>query len=383
MDADLRHRPLRQSPPWLTPWPLEDLYHIEACPICGGAERKSLHKALIDNVFYCALGRWTSWRCSACGSAYLDPCPSPASIHLAYQSYYTHDAAQALPEKPDYATLTPLKKLRRRILNGYTNRRYATNEHPALAIGALAIWLALPFKLNFDRKCRHLPRLPEGGGTVLDVGCGDGSFMEIAAWLGWTAIGVDPDPSAVANCLRRGLNVRQGGIDQFAGSENLFDAITLSHVIEHVHDPMALLKDCLRLLKPGGQLSLETPNIDSFGHWLYGPNWRGLEPPRHLVLFNETSLFEALKRAGFWHVGRNPLPSPLEHLARVSEAMKRGRPIDEPIRFDPWTRLKVLEGRFIQLFFPHVREFLTVCALKEGGGAAHSTKTLRDDGGLR
>ena len=133
----------------------------------------------------------------------------------------------------------------------------------------------------------------------MDIGCGDGSFLQVAQTCGWDVIGIDPDPKVVANCRSQGWNVLQGDIEQFYDKERLFDVITMNHVIEHVHDPLAVLKACHRLLKPGGQLWLETPNIDSFGHLQYGRNWRGLEPPRHLLLFNQRSLLTALLAAGF------------------------------------------------------------------------------------
>src|SRR5262249_46527812 len=78
-----------------------------------------------------------------------------------------------------------------------------------------------------------------------------------------------------------------------------FDAIILNHVIEHVPDPITLLTDCRRVLKPGHPLVATTPNLDSAGHRRFGANWRGIEPPRHLHLFSVTSLRAAAGQAGF------------------------------------------------------------------------------------
>lgn len=89
------------------------------------------------------------------------------------------------------------------------------------------------------------------------------------------------------------------GLNGFGAVESRFDVITLNHVIEHVSDPIELLRSCYRLLKLGGQLWLQTPNIDSLGSRRYGRHWRGLEPPRHLVLFDPVSLRSALHQAGF------------------------------------------------------------------------------------
>jgi 2-polyprenyl-3-methyl-5-hydroxy-6-metoxy-1,4-benzoquinol methylase len=90
-----------------------------------------------------------------------------------------------------------------------------------------------------------------------------------------------------------------GGIDALDGQAAIFDVITLSHVIEHVHDVGGTLRACHRLLKPGGRLWLETPNVAALGHKVFGVNWRGLEAPRHLVLFSAPALKQLLQDAGF------------------------------------------------------------------------------------
>jgi 2-polyprenyl-3-methyl-5-hydroxy-6-metoxy-1,4-benzoquinol methylase len=248
------------------------------------------------------------------------------------------------------------------LFNGYKNWRYGIYEEPALGIGAIAFMLAPPFRNLLDRRCRSLPRLPICGGSVLDVGCGDGEFIELAASWGWNAIGIDPDPAAIANCLTRGLNVTQGTLEQFADKQCLFDVITLGHVIEHVHNPVALLKACRRLLKPTGQLWLETPNIDSLGHRQYMKNWRGLEPPRHLVLFSRQSLAKALIASGFAHIERRSAWNALIWLTMASEAIKRGLPIENDIQLSSAQRWMLRKNRFLQSIFPSCKEVLTVVA---------------------
>jgi 2-polyprenyl-3-methyl-5-hydroxy-6-metoxy-1,4-benzoquinol methylase len=78
-----------------------------------------------------------------------------------------------------------------------------------------------------------------------------------------------------------------------------FDAVIMNHVVEHVHDPVRLLKECNRLLRPGGTFVAVTPNAESYGHKAFGSEWRGLEPPRHLFLFSRRTLREVANRAGF------------------------------------------------------------------------------------
>ena len=190
---------------------LESVVH---CPVCGETDRKILHSDLIDNVFRVAPGKWTLWECAKCRSAYLDPRPSPKTIHRAYANYYTHQDAV---EKDDYGSLSLFRKLRRRLVNGYTNWRFGTRAFPSSAFGMLVAYALPSVRKVLDREYRHLHRLPIGGGTLLDVGCGEGSFLSLARNCGWDVVGLDPDPKAVANAERKGLTVHVGGIEYFDG----------------------------------------------------------------------------------------------------------------------------------------------------------------------
>ena len=348
--------------PWHQPWPADDLERVPACPICGGAERTVLHEHLVDNVFFAAQGKWTLHGCRQCGGAYLDPRPNTVSIHRAYTTYYTHLVAAP---KVDYRSLSPLRRLRRRMTNGYTNWRYSTCEFPAMALGVILMQALWPVRFKLDNEYRHMPKCPESGGTLLDVGCGSGAFLRTAKTCGWQVSGIDPDPKAVMNCRGQGFDVLQGGVEQFAEMDNLFDVITLNHVIEHVHDPVATLRACHRLLKPNGQLWLATPNIDSLGHKQYGRDWRGLEPPRHLVLFNPASLRLGLERAGFKKTACKTGSSPLRSMTKANEAIRRGLSIDQDIPLSATKTCAVLTGRLWQALFPRSREFLTMAALKD------------------
>jgi 2-polyprenyl-3-methyl-5-hydroxy-6-metoxy-1,4-benzoquinol methylase len=104
----------------------------------------------------------------------------------------------------------------------------------------------------------------------LDVGFGSGAFLENAAAARRAVAGIDIDDKVVANAKALGFTVRRGAIEAFADEPGSFDAITMSHVIEHVHDPIAVLHGVFRLLKPAGMLYLETPNIESLGHDTFG-----------------------------------------------------------------------------------------------------------------
>jgi SAM-dependent methyltransferase len=145
---------------------------------------------------------------------------------------------------------------------------------------------------------RELPK-PAGRPRLLDVGFGDASFLSRMQAAGWEVAGLELDPNAVEAARSVGLEAAQGTLEDAAYEPGSFDAITLSHVIEHLHDPVAALATCSRLLRSGGVLWLATPNFDSPGHRRFRRDWFGLDPPRHLVLFNRDALERALARTGF------------------------------------------------------------------------------------
>lgn len=276
--------------PWSSPWPADELQHIKACPACGNTDRTLLYQDLVDNVFFVAPGRWTLHLCAHCKSAYLDPRPNEASIGKAYGTYYTHSIGST---RLALTQLGMLRRLQRLLANGYVNRRYGTHRLPASRLG---FGFLRPFprvRQKLDVEFRYLPK-PNPGQKLLDIGCGNGSFLASAVEAGWDVAGIDPDPQAVAAARQRGFDVRQGLIDSYASMSNCFDAITLSHVIEHVHEPKEVIQAAYRLLKPGGLLYIDTPNIASKGCVRFGRNWRPLETPRHLVIFSFSGLIGLL-----------------------------------------------------------------------------------------
>lgn len=347
--------------PWNNKWPGEGMESLGNCPVCGTSSRLKLHEGLVDNVFYAAPGKWSLWRCAGCQAAYLDPRPNRETIHAAYSQYYTHEPVL---QKPDYGSLSRLRQLRRRLVNGYTNWRFSTCQYPASQWGIPLLSLLWTQRIKLESEYRYLPRCPPDGGELLDIGCGNGHFLSTAKSCGWRVCGLDPDAKAVANARHKGLHVLQGGLEQFNGQENVFDIITLHHVIEHVHDPVTTLKNCYRLLKPGGCLWLETPNIDSLGHKHYARDWRGLEPPRHLVLFNQAALSLLVKKAGFDNLNWKTIPSPLTSMTNANEAIRQSLPVDSAITLGAVQKRWILRSNIRQLFSPTLREFLSLSAVK-------------------
>jgi SAM-dependent methyltransferase len=117
---------------------------------------------------------------------------------------------------------------------------------------------------------------------------------------GWEVCGVEP--SAAASRIAppsSPIQIHYTSLHEALFPLNYFDAITLSHVIEHVAEPAKLLALCRAFLRPGGIISLSTPNTLSMGHRLFQKYWYPLDLPRHLHLFSPDSMAVLLRDGSF------------------------------------------------------------------------------------
>ncbi len=300
-------------------WPTDGIESLGACPVCGSPERDLLFEGLRDRIFLCAPGAWDMQRCRACGTGYLDPRPTPKTIHLAYRDYYTHD--EFTSDQPG----SRLGKIRQALGNGYRNRRFGLKLVPELAIGALIARLLPNMKGRIDAHYRFIAPARSADDAILDIGCGNGAWLALAREAGFAVYGVEPDPVAAAQARGQGVAVRERLVD-YVEAGRRFQRITMNHVIEHVHDPVATLRMCFDLLVDGGELYIATPNIDALGAKVYGSAWRGLEPPRHLVLFTVAGSTETLAELGFDRIRLRPQHYVWKGLSAESERIRARTP---------------------------------------------------------
>jgi 2-polyprenyl-3-methyl-5-hydroxy-6-metoxy-1,4-benzoquinol methylase len=290
------------------------------CVVCGRSGNP-LYRNLDDRV-YSAPGLWTVVSCedAACGTLWLDPAPHPADLEQAYEGYFTH-GAQGSPR------FSSMKRAYLQVKNA-----------PYLASG---LWLqieAFLFALRYRRKLEaddqvcHL-NIHSAGMKILDLGCGDGRTLWSLRELGCDVTGVDFDGTAVAVARSRGLDIRIGSLEDQEFRQDIFDAVVLSHVIEHLPKPEDVLNEIFRILKPGGQVRLLTPNAVAWGHTRYGRDWMALDPPRHLNIFSPRSLQTMIKRVGFSDIEVGTTVSGADRIAVVSMNIREngnGRLAEKP-----------------------------------------------------
>jgi 2-polyprenyl-3-methyl-5-hydroxy-6-metoxy-1,4-benzoquinol methylase len=196
------------------------------------------------------------YRCTGCGLVFMHPLPRREDLPGLYPETYNNFAR---PSNPVSAFL----------LGRYVAHHAAT--------------------------CRRYLR---SGGAVLEVGCGTGELLTRLRADGYSRVrGVDVSPEACAIAKRRGLDVMCGTLEELR-TEERFDLIFMSHVIEHVLDPLATVRAATALLAPGGVLHVETPNVGSLDARLWGRHWGLVHYPRHLHLFERSTIRRLLEQGG-------------------------------------------------------------------------------------
>jgi 2-polyprenyl-3-methyl-5-hydroxy-6-metoxy-1,4-benzoquinol methylase len=342
-------------------WPEDELEAVASCPACAERRRAPLYAGLRDRLL-ATPGRWDLWRCKSCGSAFLDPRPTPASIGRAYGERYMTHARPAVDEMPEGAVAT----LRRRLLHGYLNARYGYRLADGLRAGRAVLPLVPRARARTEQFIRNL-RFVDERPRLLDVGCGNGAFLARMRELGWEVQGIDVDRQALAEARFAGLPVREATISDLEPEPGRFDGITLGHVVEHLHDPLDSLARLRFLLRPGGMLWLGTPNIEAAGHRVFGLSWLALDPPRHLVLFSAAGLARLLNAAGFERVEQRPPPPGARWVFRPSLAIERGRnPLDEEPRLPLRLRIRQAAAELAAIRDPRAAEELDFAAWAPG-----------------
>jgi SAM-dependent methyltransferase len=228
--------------------------------------------------WFARAGDYTYRRCGGCGLIALDPLPATDEIAGFYPpAYYAH--LEGPPRNLD-------KPINRLALRYY----YGTGS---AGRSRLLRWIFAA--LSGRILAGVLP--PWGDNRLLDVGCGTGALLDLYRRLGWEVAGIDRSPDAVAAARGRGLPVHLGDVfDASFGAR--FDIVLLSHVIEHVRDPVAVLARAATFLAPGGRIVIRTPNARSLGFAWYRSCWFALEAPRHLYLFAPSTLPRLAQLAG-------------------------------------------------------------------------------------
>lgn len=228
-------------------------------------------------------GNFDIYSCKNCGFTFTADPPGEAYV----EQYY---------DTGDYISHSDTKK-------GFTNRLFHFTRN-----------LMLYRKGNIIRRATGL-----NTGTLLDIGCGTGYFAAFMKKGEWRVTGVEKDEGARNFAIEKfGLNVKsESEIGGF--QKEMFDCITLWHVLEHFHDPVKYLQDIHRILKPGGVCVIAMPNCSSFDAKYYRQLWAAWDVPRHLWHFAPDSFRIFTKNNGFKVKGIKRLPADVFYISILSE----------------------------------------------------------------
>jgi SAM-dependent methyltransferase len=240
----------------------------QPCRACGCEEYTVLFEGT-DRFYRTTDKRFRIVECRRCRLIRLFPQPEPAELAEYYPPGYWFDAGSATADRLEQVY-----------------RRFVLRDH-----------------LRFAR--RAIAASGEAG-VVLDVGCGGGLFLSVLAEGGSRVVGLDLSLDAAKIAwLRHGVPTVCASLSRTPFTTESCATITMFHVLEHLYDPHACIAEAHRILRPDGRLVVQVPNAASWQFLLLGSSWRGVEIPRHLLLFRPSDLEVLLERCGFEVVRSN------------------------------------------------------------------------------
>jgi SAM-dependent methyltransferase len=188
---------------------------------------------------------------------------------------------------------------------------FSETESPNRIVMAVRGWMSRRKGATYT----SLVSAPEA--EVVDIGCGDGRLLDVlkaSCPSGWRYHGVDWSEQAIERLRRKGYDGRSGdvsGLDLTDWDEK-FDLAVMHQLIEHVRDPRELMAKVRRILKPGGVLSVETPDIDAWDFRLLSRRyWAGYHIPRHFYIFNKENFSQLAREVGFEVINTVSLVNPV------------------------------------------------------------------------
>lgn len=262
------------------------MIHVSSCPLCASADIKASLNAKDHTV---SQKIFSIWHCNNCTARFTQDIPPQEEIGAYYQS-------------ENYISHSDIKK-------GLVNRLYHIVRNRTISS-----------KRSLIKK-----QTAKDKGAILDIGCGTGAFLNAMQETGWAITGLEPDETARKKAVEL-YGIHPLSPDHLfqlpAGS---FDAITMWHVLEHVHDLHGYLKQIATLLHPQGKLFIAVPNYTSYDAAVYKENWAAYDVPRHLYHFSPESMESLLTTYNLQLTTLLPMWYDSFYVSMLSEKYKSGK----------------------------------------------------------
>lgn len=263
-----------------------DQIHYSSCPVCGSTDIKNVLSAKDYSV---SGETFVIAECAQCSLRFTQDVPGPTAISPYYKS-------------EDYISHTNTSK-------GFINRVYKI------------------VRKNTMRRKRKLVERFTGlkTGKMLDMGSGVGTFVHEMKENGWQVTGLEPDEDA-RKAARQFYKVELADIAAFNSLKpGSFDAVTLWHVLEHVHDLAAYVSQLKNVLTEKGKLFIAVPNYTSADARIYGKYWAAYDVPRHLYHFSPRSMKWLMEKNGLKILRYKPMWYDSFYISLLSNKYKNGR----------------------------------------------------------
>jgi len=260
----------------------------DSCPVCG---QKNIYRVLSAEDFTVSHEWFEIWECRDCTLRFTQNVPDAGEIGPYYKSetYISHSDTR----------------------EGFINKIYhQVREHTLI---------------QKKRLIENLTPGSTGPNSILDVGSGTGAFLDTMKRSGWEVTGLEPDDNARKKAAELYQLSLESSENLFSLPAETFDAISMWHVLEHVHQLHDYLKQLKKLLKPGGKLFIAMPNYTSFDQHIYKEYWAAYDVPRHLYHFSPEAMNKLLSLNDMQLALTKPMWFDSFYVCMLSEQYKSGK----------------------------------------------------------
>ncbi|MBA4168673.1 MAG: class I SAM-dependent methyltransferase [Chitinophagaceae bacterium] len=257
----------------------------KTCPVCHSP---AINKVLTAADHTVSNEKFEIWQCAACSLRFTQNIPAQSEIGRYYRSenYISHSNTG----------------------KGLINSIYL-----------LVRRFTLSSKRKFVQRITGTVK-----GRLLDIGAGTGAFLHEMKHAGWQVEGVEPDSQAIKNAAAvHGLNLHPAD-HLFRLTHGGFDAITMWHVLEHVHELHEYIEQLKLLCKPGGKIFIAVPNYTSYDAEYYVSSWAAYDVPRHLYHFSPAAMIALITSHGCRIDSIHPMWFDSFYVSLLSEKYKTG-----------------------------------------------------------
>jgi SAM-dependent methyltransferase len=255
---------------------------MKACLVC----KKTNFETVVNSKDFCVSHEdFKVVRCTNCGFGFTENAPDVSKIG----EYYEHTDYVSHTDTKEGLFFNIYHKVRSFMLG---QKRTYINKHTAV-------------------------------NNILDIGAGTGYFVNHMQSHGTAVTGFEPDNDARAQAKKNFGIELEPSLEGILGRNEVFDAISMWHVLEHVHDLKEYFGHFQQLIKTRGVLAIAVPNYSSFDGRFYKKFWAAYDLPKHLWHFSPDSIKLLAQSNGFDHLQSYAMPFDPFYIALLSEGHKQ------------------------------------------------------------